>query len=101
MEDDVCRLLAGLPLVVGTLVWDGETRSDCTKSDNLSVRYSGGVGEHRADNYILQDLAFHRQDGVPMVVVTNDNAFRGQAERLGAKACSLPDFEAFLTYALH
>lgn len=101
VEDDVCRLLAGLPLVVGTLVWDGETRSDCTKSDNLSVRYSGGVGEHRADNYILQDLAFHRQDGVPMVVVTNDNAFRGQAERLGAKACSLPDFEAFLTYALH
>lgn len=101
VEEDVCRLLAGLPLVVGTLVWDGETRSDCTKSDNFSVRYSGGVGEHRADNYILQELAFHRHDGVPMVVVTNDNAFRGQAERLGAKACPLSDFEAFLTYALH
>ena len=36
-----------------------------------------------------------------MVVVTNDNDFRGKAAKTGAVACSIPDFDAFLSYAIN
>lgn len=101
LEDDLAILLADLPLVVGMLVWDGEISGDYTKTDNLSIRFSGGTGEHRADNFILHQLDYFRNDGVPMVVVTNDNDFRGKAAKIGAVACSIPDFDAFLAYAIN
>ena len=101
LEDDLATLLAGLPLVVGMLVWDGEVSGDYAKTDNLSVRFSGGTGDHRADNYILRELDFFRRDGVPMVVITNDNDFRGKAAKAGAATCPIPDFDAFLSYAIN
>lgn len=101
LEDDLATLLADLPLVVGMLVWDGEVSGDYTKTDNLSIRFSGGTGEHRADNFILHELDYFRRDGIPMVVVTNDNDFRGKAAKTGAVACSIPDFDAFLSYAIN
>ena len=101
LEDDLAVLLADLPFVVGMLVWDGEISGDYTKTDNLSIRFSGGTGEHRADNFILHQLDYFRNDGVPMVVVTNDNEFRGKAAKIGAVACSIPDFDAFLAYAIN
>lgn len=100
LEDDLATLLADLPLVTGMLVWDGGVSGDYTKTDNLSIRYSGGTGEHRADNFILAELDYFRRDAVPMIVVTNDNDFRGKAAKTGAHACSIPDFDAFLTYAI-
>ena len=35
------------------------------------------------------------------LLVTDDNAFRGKAQRLGAEGCRLHDFAAFLSNALH
>ena len=102
LEGDVRALLQDRPLAVARLVWDGSTRTDHTLADNVVVHYSGGVGEHRADNYILDQIEWCvRQGQGPIVVVTDDNAFRGKAQRLGAEGCRLHDFAAFLSNALH
>ncbi len=97
VEHDVRQLLMNLPLIVAHLVWDGLEMSDYNVSDNVKAHYSGGEGEHRADNYILDQLRYYREhEQLPMVVVTDDNGFAGEAARLGAAVCRLHDFEAFI-----
>lgn len=102
LEGDVRALLQDRPLVYAQLVWDGATRSSYSLAENVTVHYSGGTGEHRADHYILDQIEYARGQGQgPLVLVSDDNGFRGQAQRLGAACCRLHDFAAFLTNALH
>jgi len=101
LEDDLCALLEHNALVHAYVVWDGKQTSECSRADNVTVHYSGGEGDHRADRYILDLLRFHGQpagdeDPLPRIVVTDDNDFGGQAVRLGAVVCRIHDFEAFL-----
>lgn len=100
LERDVARLLRERPLVQAHLVWDGAVQSDASVSENLTVHYSGGEGEHRADRYILDQLSFFREAAgdLPRVLVTDDNDFAGEARRLGAAVCRLHDFEAFMPF---
>ena len=104
LEADIAALVRDLPLVSARLVWDGATRSDHTLAANLHVHYSGGEGEHRADRYLLDLIGWakkSRADATPCVLVSNDNDFQAEAKRLGAIACRLDDFTAFLNAALH
>jgi hypothetical protein len=42
------------------LYFDSPTQNEVTLSDCLRVKYSGGHGEHRADNAILKDIAYYK-----------------------------------------
>lgn len=97
VERDAAKLLCNLPQTFGHVVWDGAEMSQHAAADNVLVHYSGGQGEHRADRYILDQLRFYRErTDVPLVLVTDDNGFAGEAQRLGAAVCRLHDYEAFL-----
>ena len=99
LEQDLRALLADLPLVQATLMWDGSETAFRNLGDNLVALFSGGEGEHRADRAILKRLEYDRSRGAgPFVVVTDDNGFAREAERLGAKRCRLQDFAAFLNH---
>lgn len=97
VERDAAKLLNNLPQTFGHVVWDGAEMSQHNISDNVLVHYSGGQGEHRADNYILDQLRYYRgQTDIPIMLVTDDNGFAGEARKLGAAVCRLHDYEAFL-----
>ncbi len=94
---DVSRLFRDYPQVAIHLVWDGTQSATHNASDNVIVHFSGGEGEHRADRYILDQIAYTRkQSELPIVLVTDDNGFAGEALKLGAAICKLHDFAAFL-----
>jgi type VI protein secretion system component VasF len=97
LEKDIVRQFADLPLVSVHLVWDGAEKSQHNLGSNVLVHFSGGTGEHRADKYIINQMEFFkRASDIPMVLVTADNGFAGDARKCGAEVCSLHDFEAFL-----
>ena len=102
LERDLVILLRSLPLVHAHLVWDGPQTTSHAPADNLTVHYSGGTGEHRADRFILDLLAFYKTEAesIPKTLVTDDQGFAGEARRLGAAVCPLHDFEAFLNVSL-
>ncbi|MDO4527296.1 MAG: hypothetical protein Q4C03_00715 [bacterium] len=103
VQKDIVTLLRHLPMTIGHLVWDGPTLQTSSLSDNVQCHYSGGVGEHRADRYILDQLKYYRDTNaaIPCVLVTDDNDFGGEARRLGARVCRLHDFEAFMPMPYH
>lgn len=97
LEKDIRNLFAHLPLVSVHLVWDGVAQTNHNLSDNVLVHYSGGTGEHRADRYIIAQMDYHKTVcDLPIVLVTDDNGFAGDARKRGAEVCKLHDFEAFL-----
>lgn len=95
---DLVRLLQNLPMTCAHLVWDGTQRATSTLSANVTLHFSGGTGEHRADRYIIDQLTYYRRTNpdLPLILVTDDRDFAGEANRLGAAVCRLHDFEAFL-----
>ncbi|MEG1788179.1 MAG: hypothetical protein RR268_03030 [Kiritimatiellia bacterium] len=98
LERDARVLMSMLPKTFVHLVWDGPEMSEYTIADNVMGHYSGGEGEHRADRCILDQVRFNHTQSpdLPLIVVTDDNGFAGEAIKLGAAVCRLHDFEAFL-----
>lgn len=97
LETEMRRMFCNLPCVAVHLVWDGEEKTQHNQSENVLVHYSGGTGEHRADRYILSQIDFYKErTEMPMVLVTDDNGFAGEARKRGVQVCKLHDFEAFL-----
>jgi hypothetical protein len=97
---DVVRLVSATPTLRTQIVFDGPTRTDTSTAPNVTVTYSGGEGEHRADNVLLDNIRFHTLESseIPILLVTNDNDFRAKARRLGAQCLSVPDFGAFIPH---
>lgn len=101
LEKDMARMFGGLPLVSVNLVWDGMEKTNHNVCENVLVHFSGGTGEHRADRYIISQMDYCKaQTDIPMVLVTDDNGFAGEARKRGAQVCRLHDFEAFLDVPL-
>ena len=101
LEKEVARLFSHLPLVAVNLVWDGCAKTNHNLSENVLVHFSGGTGEHRADHYIINQIDYYKdQTDLPMVLVTDDNGFAGDARKRGVQVCRLHDFEAFLDVPL-
>jgi hypothetical protein len=67
------------------LYFDGVDPTQQSLSDQVRVIYSGGTGEHRADEAILKHLAFYVQSGsaAPLCLVTGDADFARQARAMG------------------
>ncbi|MBR5588499.1 MAG: hypothetical protein IKW23_06625 [Kiritimatiellae bacterium] len=101
LEKEVARLFGQLPLVAVNLVWDGCAKTNHNLCENVLVHFSGGTGEHRADRYIINQIDYYKdQTDLPMVLVTDDNGFAGDARKRGVQVCRLHDFEAFLDVPL-
>ena len=78
------------------LFFDGNDATEQALSDHVRVFYSGGTGDHRADNAILEHIAFSLQSSAstPICLVTKDGDFARQA---GAKGVTIMDPEEFAT----
>lgn len=78
------------------LFFDGNDPTEQSLSDHVRVFYSGGTGDHRADNAILEHIAFSLQSSAstPICLVTKDGDFARQA---GAKGVTIMDPEEFAT----
>lgn len=97
LETDIARMFSQLPRVAVNLVWDGAEKTNHNLCDNVLVHFSGGMGEHRADRYIINQIDYYRdQIEIPIVLVTDDNGFAGEARKRNVQVCRLHDFEAFL-----
>jgi hypothetical protein len=99
------RMIADLVRVVGPhpscrvwIVFDGPVSSEETPATNVRVSYSGGVGEHRADAVLLDNIRFLRgvDAEIPVILASNDNALCGQARRIGAVTIAATDIGALL-----
>ncbi len=78
------------------LFFDGNDATEQSLSDYVRVFYSGGTGDHRADNAILEHISFCLQAAVstPICLVTKDGDFARQA---GAMGVTIMDPEEFAT----
>lgn len=95
---DIVRVTAPNPAVRAWIVFDGPTRHDTQAAPNVRVTYSGGTGEHRADNVILDNVRFFRSASPQTAVflVSNDHDLCQSALKLGAQSVAVLDLGAFL-----
>lgn len=98
MVADMVRLVKPHPTCRAWIVFDGPISNEETPAPNVRVSYSGGVGEHRADTVLLDDIRFLRgvDADIPIILASNDNALCGQARRLGASTVAATDIGALL-----
>ena len=80
------------------LYFDGPERSDMAASPQVLVVFSGGSGEHRADEVILQDLEFYSREraGTPRCLVSSDSDLIRQARALKAMTMRPDEFAVLL-----
>ena len=86
LKNIVARWLESRPDDRAWIVFDGHEANGAAEG-RLRVSYTGGTGAHRADRLVCDYLRMRRYAGASgnVTVVTNDNGFRKEAERLGAK----------------
>ena len=80
------------------LYFDGADPTQLSLSDRVRVMYSGGTGEHRADEAILKHLSFCVESGssAPLCLVTGDADFARQANAMGVIIMHPEEFAASL-----
>nr|WP_240902056.1 NYN domain-containing protein [Wenzhouxiangella sp. XN24] len=83
------------------LYFDGSEASTERRSDTLEVIYSGGVGEGRADQAILDDIKRESRAGIldPLGLVTSDLKLARLAERRGVTIIAPEDVLPWLSAA--
>ena len=84
------------------LYFDGDDPKQHSLSDQVRVIYSGGTGEHRADEAILKHLMFFSQSGssAPLCLVTRDADFARQAREIGVIIIHPEEFAASVDLAM-
>lgn len=83
------------------LYFDGDDPKQHSLSDQVRVIYSGGTGEHRADEAILKHLMAFNQSARPgpLCLVTRDVAFARQAREMGVIIMHPEEFAASVDLA--
>ena len=83
---DAKSLASTYPTLRVELWFDSNRAHDETICDNMSVHYSGGTGDHRADKKIIEQISFLRESALcrPIVLATADRDEAKQANGLGA-----------------
>jgi hypothetical protein len=76
------------------LFYDSPTHSEYRPSKNVKVIYSGGTGEHRADDSICVDLEYccRAMSSVPTLLTTDDWDLRSRAKHLAADLMWVDEF---------
>ena len=92
------RLVANRENVNTTLVFDGHKEETFSVESNFSYEFSGGVGEDRADNYIVDRLKKRSLSELDQAVfvVTDDRGLRARILDRGAKYVPVGVFGVFL-----
>ena len=83
------------------LYFDGDDPKQHSLSDQVRVIYSGGTGEHRADEAILKHLIAFKQSAPPgpICLVTRDAGFARQAREMGVIIMHPEEFAASVDLA--
>ena len=83
------------------LFFDGNDPTEQSLSDHVRVFYSGGTGDHRADNAILEHMSFCQQSAssTPIGLVTKDGDLARQAGAMGATIMDPEEFATLLELA--
>ncbi len=90
LVQDLLRMAHLRPSCRVIVVFDGPEYSLRTPAPNVSVIYSGGQGEHRADKTIIEYAGFlARESGTELLLTTNDNELARQAGATGTQ-CLMP-----------
>jgi len=86
------------PLIQADIWFDSPSEQDWTESENLRVRYSGGVGADRADKKILETLetSMYRNSEELYFLVTEDNELIKKGSNLNAFQLSPIEFWTML-----
>jgi hypothetical protein len=94
---DIIRITAPNPAIRVWVVFDGPERTDTQASPNVRVTYSGGVGEHRADNVLLDNITFFRtaDPNMAILLVSNDTDLCKAAARKGAQIVPVMNLGTF------
>jgi len=80
------------------IFFDGPVYSQEHAATNVKITYSGGEGEHRADNAILE-LAEYMHSHLPdliRVLVTDDRDLAKQAKKYKTASMRLAEFAAIV-----
>lgn len=79
------------------LYFDGTVASEQAIHSNLSVRFSGGVGDQRADNVILGEISMEipEASALSRYVFTDDRELGGLARDLGVVVLSVEELGGF------
>ncbi len=80
------------------ICFDAPHHQTVTVSSNVEIEYSGGQGEHRADNRITEQLAIRRTEELEQkwFVVSDDRAVRREALKYGAQYVPVDLFAVLL-----
>lgn len=83
------------------LYFDGDDPKQHSLSDQVRVIYSGGTGEHRADEAILKHLMAFNHSALPgpLCLVTRDADFARQAREMGVLIMHPEEFAASINLA--
>lgn len=93
----IVRMTGNLPHCRVTLFFDSSVHSREAAAPNVEVIYSGGTGDHRADQGIVAWLSRDETaDGERHLVVTGDRDLRIAARNLGALVMGSAEFSTFL-----
>lgn len=84
---DVASIFSQAPNCRAIVIFDGSERTDSDYAHNVKCIYSGGEGEHRADNALVDELKFLKQAAAAeyTVLVTEDKELSERAKKQGAE----------------
>ena len=96
--EELVRVFADGADTCTRLYFDGPQWSESALSQQIQCIYSGGKGEHRADNAILEDVSglFNTAPDALCIVVSNDKDLLSQAGLRGALPMRSMEFAALL-----
>lgn len=94
----VLALFSQAPCCHARIYYDGAEARSTARSAGVTEIFSGGEGEHRADQVMLRDLpdVIHRHQGAPVFIVSSDRDLRNSARAAGAHPMSAQAFSVFL-----
>lgn len=94
LRQTVNTWLAAHPENRAWIVFDGSEASG-GREGRLRVSYTGGTGAHRADRMVCDYLRMRCYAGAPgrVCVMTEDQDFRAEAERLGADTTGVKEWK--------
>ncbi len=99
LTSDIVRLVADSHTLRVRIVFDGPVPCEEVAAANVTVIYSGGEGEHRADGVLVNLARFYQQEDadVPVILASNDRELCAQAQRVGAIELPILKLGAFFS----
>jgi len=94
LAQDIARRFERTPQARVQIIFDGPRHQETCVVPNVTVVYSGGSGQHRADDCILERIVFFKREFPEMrlTLVSDDVALCVKAEKKGATVQGVKEF---------